>query len=161
MPCHPGANLGRGACEWRQVLLARRERLVETSVRLLPPGETARLSPGGAPREDPYSRHERWGTGCFTQEAGGLGRRWTHIPKPILPVPAKREGFKGAGGGGGGGGEGGVLRAGEAGALALSQVDVTLNRLAGLSRSCLPMQSGRIFWGSLVLIRKMFETRLF
>ena len=88
-------------------------------------------------------------------EDGGLTSR-------SLSSPSRRseKDLKGRGGGASRG-EGGVLRAGEAGALALFQVDVTLNRLAGLSRSCLPMQSGRIFWGSLVLIRKMFETRLF
>lgn len=54
------------------------------------------------------------GGGCFPREAGGPGRRWTDVPKTVLPVGAEPEGFKGEGWGEG------ALRAGEAGALAVS-----------------------------------------
>lgn len=79
--------------------------------------------------------------GCFILEAGNLEKRVNSSPKDPFPCPGEGkvgegEG-RGAAGGAGGGGE--------------SDVGVTLNRLAGIWDSCFQMQSGLVFWGSLVL----------
>ena len=80
------------------------------------------------------------------KKAGHLGRWQTNVSQIIFPVEMKPEGCKG---------KAGDRRGATCGRSrcpgCYSSVDMTLNRLAGLCDSYFRMQSGLIFWESLVL----------
>ena len=74
--------------------------------------------------------------GGFIQETSDPGRWWTNLPKTIFPLQAKPEGFKGENRGEG---EKAYVQEKLVPRRGSWNVNITLNRLAGINSSCFPM----------------------